>query len=470
MAEIPMLKGWADEIGPGLKSLGDSLVHVINPNFAVQQELKQRIAADPTLLQKLIDQETLNPGSVSKVFGSQVNKILGGDSSFGAKTEGYLRTAANSGQTTEQTVNDKSLVGNAATREATGSNQAAYKTSESNAKIVGAAASIADKKAELEGKQIDEELPLVKAKAALDLKELGVKSKEADVRIGTAARILDARTKTKSINASKLASKIGLGEALTAEEQGAAQVMQDTDPTTFKQLIDGVQDAARLRKESEWHKAGEKANDRQLRQQAFTLSRELGIPGNINAIMAYISDPDAAQRAKDVSEKKYKPQTEMDRQLGEIEDELAKKNEAKVSVHKIKMVMAINQAVDKVSKENDPDKRAGYQAEINQALESLAVETGTEPLSFQYNNKSMARDSWGFYKHEGDKIVKINDEDLTKIIFAPQNDSSTNTSHDDPVAAWRSLSPEEREKALKQMPAKDQAAIRAALAKPEPKK
>lgn len=469
MAEIPMLKGWADEIGPGLKSLGDSLVHVVNPNFAVQQELKQRIAADPTLLQKLIDQETLNPGSVSKVFGSQVNKILGGDSSFGAKTEGYLRTAANSGQSTEQTVNDKSLVGNAATREATGSNQAAYKTSESNAKIVGAAASVADKKAQLEGAQIDEELPNVKAKAAIDMKELRAKSAEADVKIGTAARILDARTKTKSINASKLAEKIGLGQALTAEEQGAATVMQDTDPTTFKQLIDGVQDAARLRKESEWHKAGEKANDRQLRQQAFTLSRELGIPGNINAIMAYISDPDAAQRAKEVSEKKYKPQTEMDRQLGEIEDELAKKNESKVSMHKIKMVMSINTALKDI-KAATPEERVAKENQINQALESLAVETGTEPISFRYEDRKHARDEYGFYKQEGDKIVKIKDEDISHIVFAPQNDSPTNTSHDDPVAAWRSLSPEEREKALKQMPAKDQAAIRAALAKPEPKK
>src|SRR4051812_48154470 len=88
--DIPMLQGWYDQLSPGVDKISGAIQSMINPNYQIQQKLKEHIAANPELLQKLSDQEALNPGSVTNVFGSQVKHILGRASSD-AQNEKDLR-------------------------------------------------------------------------------------------------------------------------------------------------------------------------------------------------------------------------------------------------------------------------------------------------------------------------------------------------------------------------------------------
>lgn len=65
---IPMLQGLGDEIGPALASLTDTIGTLLNPTAKYDQALKSAFLQKPELMQKFVDVEKANPGTL-KAFG-----------------------------------------------------------------------------------------------------------------------------------------------------------------------------------------------------------------------------------------------------------------------------------------------------------------------------------------------------------------------------------------------------------------
>lgn len=94
-SSIPMLQGWWDQIQPGVNSVAGGIQDIINPNLKFQELLKQQIAQNPEIGQKLIDLEAQNPGSVAKIFGQQAAPLGQGTPSFAQQMQGFLQQNAN---------------------------------------------------------------------------------------------------------------------------------------------------------------------------------------------------------------------------------------------------------------------------------------------------------------------------------------------------------------------------------------
>lgn len=63
MSDIPMLRGWGDDIG----DLGNGLSHLINPNAQVQNALRKAAMENPDLIPQLAEMERSNPGTLQSM-------------------------------------------------------------------------------------------------------------------------------------------------------------------------------------------------------------------------------------------------------------------------------------------------------------------------------------------------------------------------------------------------------------------
>lgn len=95
---LPYLPGVGDElaaaIGPQSGFL-QGLRTALNPNYDAQVELKKELIKDPTLRQKLIDEEAKNPGTLDTMFGKGASVLGMGSPSTNAMQEIYDRQNLN---------------------------------------------------------------------------------------------------------------------------------------------------------------------------------------------------------------------------------------------------------------------------------------------------------------------------------------------------------------------------------------
>src|SRR5690349_6148104 len=68
----------SEQIGPDLQAIGKTVSNFINPNRDIQVGLRQAIAQNPDLLQKLID---MGPEKVGMIFGKQAAFLGQGEKS-----------------------------------------------------------------------------------------------------------------------------------------------------------------------------------------------------------------------------------------------------------------------------------------------------------------------------------------------------------------------------------------------------
>jgi len=81
------LQGWWDEIGNDVKSLADTVVRTIDPQFDNKVALGKMLREDPTKQQGLVDMESLNPGILNQLYGSKIAENIIGTPSTGAAIE-----------------------------------------------------------------------------------------------------------------------------------------------------------------------------------------------------------------------------------------------------------------------------------------------------------------------------------------------------------------------------------------------
>lgn len=66
--------GWGDALAQALPALASNVRKIINPHAEMEDALRQRIAEDPTVLQRLAEAEANSPGSIGSVFGPNVGE------------------------------------------------------------------------------------------------------------------------------------------------------------------------------------------------------------------------------------------------------------------------------------------------------------------------------------------------------------------------------------------------------------
>lgn len=76
---IPYLKGADETVGPALSSLADTIGNMINPNAKFNQMMKMAFIQDPGLMQKFVDVEKANPGTLAAFgFSDKASDLLSG--------------------------------------------------------------------------------------------------------------------------------------------------------------------------------------------------------------------------------------------------------------------------------------------------------------------------------------------------------------------------------------------------------
>lgn len=73
---IPYIPGWGDALREGLPQIAEATKRIINPNYDREQALVAEITKDPSLLPKLAEIETNSPGSLEKIYGKGVRKLM----------------------------------------------------------------------------------------------------------------------------------------------------------------------------------------------------------------------------------------------------------------------------------------------------------------------------------------------------------------------------------------------------------
>lgn len=467
---VQRLSGWADEIMPGLEQLGAGVKHLINPNYDIQQELKKRLAADPDLYQKIVDNENLNPGSTEKMFGSQANALLGSgrQSSSKSTVEKSTRDAYASGRTTKDLVEDKTALGNATTRDVTGRDQAGYRTAEAGATVAEAGAKVAPVEADYKIEELEKNFPLIGVKAKADKAGYENKIKQAEVDSKTIGQTLDAFPQLKGIKSNNLAKKfVNDPTSMTPQEQAQAQMLQTNEATKtlWGQQVQNLEHIRQINAEAEWHNSVKNQENKQIRAQAFSIAKDLNMPGNINAIMAYMTDPMAAQKAEAMASGKIKPESMMDNDLVEVARGIQQKQELKFAVVKTHAFTQIQAAEKQMGKAN-PNDRPALEAQINEALQVINSANGSN-ITYKYVDK-FGPDEHGFYSIGPDgKEKKLNDEEFSKITFDKSMASKKSTG-DPELDKWANLDASTRSAKLEEVRKKDPqgyVTLKAALSK-----
>lgn len=116
MTGLPMLNGWGDDIARAVNQIGPSIRNIINPQYDLQRNLQKQLTENPAMLQQIIDEEFLNPGSTKKMYGRQAEHLGTGSASYEAQLAKYLRDNAN--QNVDETPN--SMIAQNALRKVTG--------------------------------------------------------------------------------------------------------------------------------------------------------------------------------------------------------------------------------------------------------------------------------------------------------------------------------------------------------------
>lgn len=77
MTGIPYVMGAGEDIGPGLSSIADTIGTLLNPDAKFQHAAKLAFLQDPELMQKFVDIEKANPGTLKAFgFGDRGSDIL----------------------------------------------------------------------------------------------------------------------------------------------------------------------------------------------------------------------------------------------------------------------------------------------------------------------------------------------------------------------------------------------------------
>ena len=103
MSDLPQIGNWGAEFGQAMANLGGGIGGIINPNQDAQARMRQMLIQDPSLKQKLIDMEAMNPGSVAQMYGKWATNLGQGTMSTGAEMEVAQRGLA--GQSVGQVTN-----------------------------------------------------------------------------------------------------------------------------------------------------------------------------------------------------------------------------------------------------------------------------------------------------------------------------------------------------------------------------
>lgn len=488
MADIPMLQGWYDQLAPGLQNISEGIANLINPNRLAQQQLKAEIARNPETLQQLSDAEALNPGSVSRVFGNAATAILGAPSAA-TQNEMDLRGGASVADLQNSDSARKQLL----LRGVTGANKNENIVQGNNATRSSAQLPGDIKEAQLKEKDTDVQLGNFDARTKLYLTNLRRDQTKADSEIQSLSNKIDNYPAIKGMNFSKLAAKAARGQ-LSPQEAQQVYALQSDDvaANTFKSLVDGYQHADDLSMRWAVHQQSKASENTLLRRQAFQLARDLEVPGDVDAVMAYLDKPEAAQLARDLADGKKKPQSQLEEGLMRVEQanrklvagmDTEKANKAAIldirqRAERSQAAAHVVNSIDKINNKLSGDERTAAVAQVNQDLATL---TGgriqyiyedkfgwdnSEFVDTQTSKKIPKKLAEQFMFNAGGPEQKIQGAggDAGAVANVAGSDASANAGRGDPVAAWRNLDSITREKKLKQLPANQAAAIRAALA------
>lgn len=76
---IPYVGGLGEDIGPGLSAIADVVGQVLNPNEQFRRKAQALFLENPELMQKFVDVEKANPGTLKAFgFGDKATNLLGG--------------------------------------------------------------------------------------------------------------------------------------------------------------------------------------------------------------------------------------------------------------------------------------------------------------------------------------------------------------------------------------------------------
>jgi hypothetical protein len=101
-----------EQIGPELQQLGSVLANIKNPNRDIQVSLRQAIAQNPDLLQKLID---MGPEKIATIFGKEASFLGEGEKSLGEQLKQEVSTRFK----TDDTFKGEYIAGQTGTKTAT---------------------------------------------------------------------------------------------------------------------------------------------------------------------------------------------------------------------------------------------------------------------------------------------------------------------------------------------------------------
>lgn len=472
---VPVLKGWADEIEPGLAKISEAVKKFGNPNVEIQQELKRRIAADPTLIQKLQDAEALNPGSVTSTFGKEAMNILSGKASFDVETELKKR----GGKTVDQLKGDNSLAGQRALIDTTGKDTTGHRSAAATAITQEAAARVAPKKAEFELAQIEDELPHVAAMGKAHRQKVEYDLKEAEGQAKKAEEYLKAIPQLKGVDFNGLANAI-VDQKMTPELAEKLQIVSSAgQDRALGEMVSAIQRSRDRALQRELHNDGEKRLDNQIQLELMREWQKTGRPGNLTAFKSYMMNPKAQERAQQLYAKGQKTGDTLDDALFDIQHKITTDQRfgTGMQVNKLNMQLFAAQSMyDKAKGEADKSAAA---LQVNQTLQQLQ-ELGVIDKSIVFNPKSpwfSKNQVFAKVDENGDqhpygkedlekdiinKVLKFTTEEKPKADSTQTKSDSTSTDFTD---QWAAMDPETYKKSLAALSPADRAKVQAGMAK-----
>jgi hypothetical protein len=463
MSEIPMLQGWYDQLAPGMQSIGAGIANLINPNYAAQQALKAEIAKNPETLQQLSDAEAMNPGSVSHIFGRQVNSIIG-PASADAQNKIDLRDGRSLDSiTASNTARDQGL-----SRAVTGVNKNEGIVQANNAELSNAGLAGKKKEALVAEQDADTKLGAKDLRTQTYLSNLQAEQKKNASDMQVLTNRIDNFGSLKGLNLSKLATKVARSGQLTPqEEQQIRSVQGDADTAkTFGALVEGMQRSDQLAQSWRIHQHTAAQDDKLMRRQAFSLAEKLNVPGHIDAVMAYLDKPESAERARLLAEGKLKPESKMDEGLLAVENAQRKviatadtNLDLKQEAHDIqertersRVAAQVINTIDKIRKqkgrgEDDAETQAGVYS-VNQNLATL---TGGK-IRYEYQPVNYGSDKEKFIMNVNGRDTNLTYDQVNEIMNGPSEmQVAQEKMKSDPLEQWRKASPADIQKKLSTM-------------------
>lgn len=508
MSSLPTIGEWGNDLGQAFANIGQGVSNIINPYQKQEAELRSRIAANPKVLQELIDQETQNPGSVARLYGPNVAKLLQNrSSSTESRVEMATRDAIEKGRTSADIQGDKSALGQLVNRTVAGVNQATGRTQAATATTAEAQASTAGLEARNKELELNTAFKDIEKEHNLMMQIKQGQANTAKLAGDNALRMLSKQTQVSEADLGKLAAKYrqtlqGKKVDFTPEEQQIiSAVGNDASPyaNAWRTYLNGAQAEDSMAEQKRFHQWTMSKENQDLMGKVISTWKDLKSPGGSAVYLRdYMFDPKISARAKELYAQfqtgKLGELNKDDTALLDIEKAMQQNQAAQADAQDMKDLVQARLLRDeyaKRAKANDDQGMSAASGDLGAMYTTLARRAGQKNVTisaqpwkeglFDFSANNLSNGDLVFYATTpdgkstritpeqlnqltgkrvipigtGDPITQAYQEKRTGTIHAGSSEdrrsgATTSTEEERALSVWRALTPLQRTQKLRE--------------------